>query len=132
MAKAYSDDLRRKLLEAHQEKEGSLTELAARFRVSVTWAKRISATKRITGRMEKPAAGPRGPRSRLTPEIREQLRGWIRQQPDLTLKEMRQRLGVELQLPVSVARLWTVIGEMGLRLKKSHSMPPSKTRQRAV
>jgi len=85
MAKAYSDDLRRKLLEAHQEKEGSLTELAARFRVSVTWAKRISATKRSTGRMEKPAAGPRGPRSRLTPEVLEQLRGWIGQQPDLTL-----------------------------------------------
>jgi transposase len=38
MAKAYSDDLRRKLLEAHQEKEGSLRELATRFRGSVTWA----------------------------------------------------------------------------------------------
>ena len=127
MSRAYSDDLRRKLLEAHEEKAGSLRELAARFRASVSWAKTISATKRRTGRMEKPAAGPRGPRSRLTPEVREQLSGWIGKQPDLTLREMRQRLSTELQLTVSMGRLWTVLQEMGLRLKKSHSMPPSKT-----
>jgi transposase len=82
--------------------------------------------------MEKPAAGPRGPRSRLTPEVREQLRGWITKQPDLTLMEMRRRLDSELQLPVSVGRLWTVIQEMGLRLKKSRSMPPNKTPWRGV
>ena len=132
MARAYSDDLRRKLLEAYEEKAGSLTELAARFRVSVSWAKTISATRKRTGRMEKPAAGPRGPRSRLTPEVREQLGGWIRQQPDLTLMEMRQRLSAELQVSVSMGRLWTVIREMGLRLKKSHSTPPSKTRRPGV
>ena len=132
MARAYSDDLRRKLLEAYEEKAGSLTELAARFRVSVSWAKTISATRKRTGRMEKPPAGPRGPRSRLTPAVREQLRGWISQQPDLTLMEMRQRLSAELQLSVSMGRLWTVIREMGLRLKKSHSTPPSKTRRPGV
>jgi len=35
MARAYSDDLRRKLLEAHQQSEGTLEELAERFRVSL-------------------------------------------------------------------------------------------------
>lgn len=130
MAKAYSDDLRRKLLEAHQQGEGSLPQLAARFRVSVSWAKTISAALGRTGRMERPPAGPRGPRSKLTEEVRKQLRGWIAEQPDLTLMEMQRRLSRERRLAVSVGRLWAVLREMGLRLKKSHSMPPSRTANR--
>ncbi|MSV36272.1 MAG: hypothetical protein EXQ47_11850, partial [Bryobacterales bacterium] len=50
--------LRRKLLEAHQQGEGSLEQLAVRFRVSVSWAKRISMMLGRTGRMERPPAGP--------------------------------------------------------------------------
>jgi len=132
MAKAYSDDLRRKLLEAHQQREGSLAELAARFRVSVSWAKRISMTLGRSGRMERPAGGPRGPRSKLTLEVRKQLRVWIASQPDLTLKEIQGRLHRELRLRASIGRLWAVLQGMGLRLKKSRSMPPSKTRKRTA
>src|SRR6266849_1148731 len=112
MAKAYSDDLRRKLLEAHQQGEGSLAQLAARFRVSVSWAKSISATLRRTGRRERPPAGRRGPRGKLTQEI-------------------QKRLPRDLRLPVSIGRLWGVLQEMGLRLKKSRSTPPSRTPKQA-
>lgn len=132
MAKAYSDDLRRKLLEAHQQGEGSLEQLAVRYRVSVSWAKRISMTLGRTGRMERPPGGPRGPRSKLTPEVQKQLRVWIAAQSDLTLAEIQKRLQRELRLPVSIGRLWGVLQEMGLRLKKSRSMPPSRTPKRAV
>jgi transposase len=132
MAKAYSDDLRRKLLEAHQQGEGSLVQLAARFRVSVSWAKSISATLRRTGRMERPPAGPRGPRSKLTPEVQKRMGAWIATQPDLTLMEMQRRLQRDLRLPVSIGRLWGVLQEMGLRLKKSRSTPPSKTPKQAA
>jgi transposase len=131
MAKAYSDDLRRKLLEAHREGEGSLEQLAARFRVSVSWAKSVSATLRRTGQMERPPAGRRGPRSKLTPEVQQQLRSRISRQPDLTLAELQQRLQQQRRLYSSLSRLWEVLGEMGLRLKKSHSTPPSRTPQQA-
>ena len=130
MAKAYSDDLRRKLLEAHQQGEGSLKKLAGRFRVSESWARRISMTLGRTGRMERPPAGPRGPRSKFTPEVRKQLRDWIAKQADLTLKELQARMHGELQLRISMGRLWILLHEMGLRLKKSHSTPPSRTPQR--
>ena len=132
MARAYSDDLRRKLLEAHRQGEGSLAQLAARFRVSHSWAKGISATLTKTGRMERPPAGPRGPRSKLTPEVRKQLRCWIASQPDLTLAELQRRLVRERRLRVSIGRLWTVLREMGLRLKKSHSTLPNRTRKQSV
>jgi transposase len=119
MAKAYSDDLRRKLLEAHREGEGSLERLAARFRVSVSWTKAASATLRRTEKMERPPAGPRGPGSKLTPEVQQQLRIWIARQPDLTLAELQQKPLDRRQRYSSLSRLWEVLRAMGLRLKKA-------------
>jgi hypothetical protein len=54
MARAYSDDLRRKLLEAHQDGEGTLEELAKQFRLSAAWARKISAYFHCSGKMERP------------------------------------------------------------------------------
>jgi transposase len=53
MARAYSDDLRRKLLEAYDRGQGSLSELAQRFGVSRGWAWNISAARKLTGRIER-------------------------------------------------------------------------------
>jgi transposase len=131
MATAYSDDLRRKLLEAYERNEGSLPELADRFSVSVAWAKKISAHKTRTGKMERSPGRRRGPASKITEEIQKELRGWIAAQSDLTLAEMQLRLYEQRKLEVSVSRLWTVLRSMGMRLKKSRSMPPSKTPKRA-
>ena len=130
MAKVYSDDLRRKLLEAHQRGEGSLSSLAARFSVSVGWAKKVSRTLLHTGQMERPSGAKRGPASKLTGPVRERVGAWIAAQSDLTLAELRARLARELDLSVSVGRLWTVLREMNLRLKKSRCTPPSRTPKR--
>jgi transposase len=113
-------------LKAHQRGAGSLSQLAQRFDVSLAWAKKISATLRSTGKMERPAGGRRGPASKMTAEVQEDLRSWIGQQPDLTLAELQDRLWKQRKLEVSVGRLWTVLRDMGLRLKKSRSTPPSK------
>jgi transposase len=130
MASAYSDDLRRKFFEAYQRGDGSLAVLAGRFGVSVGWAEKLMRTVRQTGRTERPAGKRRGPASKLTPELRETMRGWIQAQPDLTLAELQQRLWTAQEVEVSISRLWTVLGEMGLRLKKSHSTPLSRIRRR--
>ncbi len=127
MAKAYSDDLRRKLIEAHQQGEGSLEVLARRFHVSVGWARKVSATYRRSGSWARPPSGPRGPRSKFTVEIRQQVGEWMAEQPDLTLHELQSRLHEELRLRASIGRLWSLLREMGLRLKKKRSTPPSKT-----
>ena len=131
MPKVYSDDLRRKLLEAHRRGEGSLPSLAGRFSVSVGWAKKVSRALLHTGQMERPPGAKRGPASKLTGQVRERLRAWIAAQADLTLAELRARLAQELDLSVSVGRLWTVLREMNLRLKKSRFTPPSRTPKRA-
>ena len=128
MAKAYADDLRRKFIEAHQQGEGSLEVLARRFQVSVGWAKKVSATFRRSGSWARPPSGRRGPRSKCSAEIRRQVGAWIAEQPDLSLHEVQSRLREELRLRASIGRLWSLLRELGLGLKKSRSTPLSKTR----
>ena len=130
MAKAYSDDLRRKLLEAHDRGEGSLRQLAQRFGVSVPWAWKISRQRRRSGQMER-VEQRHGPPSRMTAAVQASLRGLVREQPDLTLMELQQRLWVSERVRVSFQHLWRVLQNMGLRLKKSRSMPKNKTRWRS-
>lgn len=129
MASPYSDDLRRKFFEAYQRGDGSFAVLAVRFGVSQGWAEKLMRDLRRTGRIERPQGGKRGPASKLTAERRERMAVWIQAQPDLTLAELQLRLWEEQQVEVSLSRLWTVLGEMGFDLKKSHSTPPSRTRK---
>ena len=127
MAQAYSDDLRRKLLEAYQAGEGSLASLAVRFRVSVGWAKKISAALLHTGEMKRPAGAKRGRRSRITAEALEFLAARVREQPDRTLEKLREDLEREQRIVIGTTQLWVVLKRMGLRFKKNRSMPLSRT-----
>src|SRR5208282_4597030 len=128
MAKAYSDDLRRRILQAYEQREGSEARLAQRFRVSVSYVKKIRRQLRHTGKMERVPHHP-GRKPKCTPSVREQLRRWLEQQPDLTLAEMQEQLRQQARLSVSLPSLWTVLGRIGMRLKKSHSTRKSATRK---
>ena len=129
MARAYSDDLRRKILEAYGRGSGSLEELAQRVGVSHGYTKKIRKQQLRSGQMER-VPQRYGTRSRTTPEIRAQLREMIRRQPDLTLAELQSRLYENSRVPLSVSRLWRVIRKMGLPLKKSRSTRRSRTRRK--
>jgi transposase len=128
MARAYSDDLRRKFLQAYEKKKGTLEQLAERFEVSVGWAKKISARRTRTGQIERPP-WRHGPVSRVTVAVEDWMREQIRRQPDLTLMELQQQLERAQGLGLSIGRLWLALRQMGLRLKKSHSTPKNKTRR---
>ena len=125
MAKAYADDLRRKLLQAHDRDQGSLRVLAERLGVSAGWAWKISALRRRTGKMERPRQR-HGPVSRVTPAVEAWLRERVRSQPDVTLAELQQQLERGAGLYLSIGRLWLALQKMGLRLKKSHSTRKNK------
>ena len=59
--------------------------------------------------MERLAGRTRGPASKITPEIQEELKGWIAQQSGLTLAELQLRLYQVRKVEVSLSRLWTVL-----------------------
>jgi transposase len=130
MGRAYSDDLRRKLLEAHDRGDGSLRALAKRFGVSAPYAWKISSQRRRSGQMER-VEQRHGPRSRMGPEVQASLRGLLQQQPDLTLAELQGQLEQRAHVTVSMQHLWRVLQKMGLRLKKNHSTRKSKTQSKS-
>lgn len=120
MARAYSNDLRRKFLHSYDRGKASLEELAEQYGVSVGWAKKISARRTRTGQIDF-LPYRHGPESRATEEVKQWLRARVREQADLTLVELQQGLVEEQKVELSVSRLWRVLKDLGLRLKKSHS-----------
>lgn len=125
MARPYSNDLRRKLLEAYDQGKGSLAELAEQFCVSLAWAWKISSARKRTGQVERPAYR-HGPKSRIDEQV---LSALLRARPDITLPELQAEFENKSGLHVSTQHLWRVLKRMGFRLKKSRSMPKSGTRK---
>jgi transposase len=100
--KPYSSDLRQRLVDAVERGEGSLRELADLFQVSLSFVVRLLRRYRDTGSVApKPHAG--GPTPRLDDHAVQQLLRLVREQPDATLAELRDRLGVPCSL-MTIAR----------------------------
>jgi len=129
MAGPYSNDLRRKFLQAYEKGKGTLGKLAEHVGVSVGWAKKISPARTRTGQIDRPP-WRRGPVSRVTGEVQQWIRERIGRQPDMTLMELQQQLQEAKGLRLSIGRLWLALRQMGLPLKKSHSTPRSKKHRR--
>lgn len=129
MAKPYSNDLRRKFLQSYDRGKASLRELAEQYAVSLGWAKKISARRSRTGQVDF-VPYRRGRKSRVTEAVQQWLRSQVREQPDLTLAELQQRLAEQEKVQLSVARLWWALKDLGLRLKKSHSTPGNGRRRK--
>ena len=107
----YSQDLRQRILETIQRREGSLRQIAQRFLVSLSFVVRLLQTYRRTGSIQ-PHRG--GNPAALGPEDLERLRDLVLQQPDATLEELRQRLGVAC----STMTICRALKKLGLPRKK--------------
>src|SRR5438552_3296321 len=109
----YSQYLRVRILKTVQRGEGSLRQIAQRFLVSRSFVVRLLQTYRRTGSIQpRPHRG--GNPAKLGPEDLERLRELVRQQPDATLEELRQRLGIAC----STMAICRALKKLGLPLKK--------------
>ena len=110
---AYSQDLRQRVLDAIARKEGSVRQIARRFVVSLSFVVRLLQLHRRTGSIDpKPPGG--GHPAALAPDDLERLQELVRQQPDATLEELRQRLGVSC----SLTTIWRALEKLRLPRKK--------------
>jgi transposase len=131
MPRAYSNDLRRKVLEAYAAGKGSVRALAERFGVSKGWVEKILRQQRQNGRMER-IEQRHGPRSRVTEAIEAYLCEELPKAPDRTLSEWQWVLREAHRLEMSVTQLWRVLNRMGLRLKKNRFTPPNRIPKRGA
>jgi transposase len=112
---AYSQDLRDRVLDALERGERP-SAIAVRFAVSRAWVYQVRDRLRRDGRRTALRIGGYR-RSRLQP-LEQTLRGWLREQADLTLAQMCERLarlGVQIKAPA----LWRQLDKWGLSLKKN-------------
>jgi transposase len=109
----FSQDLRQRIVDTVLRGEGTIRQIAERFLVSVSSVTRLLQLYRGTGSVEPRPHGGGNP-AVLTPEDLERLRELIRQQPDATLEECRQRLGVSC----SIMTISRALSRLGLPRKK--------------
>ena len=109
----YSQELRQRVLDTIRRGDGSVRQIASRFLVSVSFVTRLLQLHRTTGSVEPRPHGGGNP-AVLGPEDLERLRELIRQQPDATLEECRQRLGASC----STMTISRALRELGLPRKK--------------
>jgi transposase len=109
----YSKDLRERVAAAVDHGEGSQREIARRFRVSLTFVFRLLRRRRDADTLDpKPHGGC--PPTALGPDELRCLAELIRETPDATLEQLRQRGG----FPCSLTTLWRALRRLGLTRKK--------------
>ena len=124
--KPYSRDLRERIVAAYDRKEGSQPDIARRFSVSISFVEKLLARRRRLGTIDaKPHTG--GPAPRLDANGREILRQILREDNDLTLEELSERVRSRLGVELSSSRLGRIVRALDLPLKKSRSTPQSAT-----
>jgi transposase len=111
----YSSDLRERVAAAVDHHDGSIRWIARVFRVSTSFIVRLLQRRRAAGTLApEPHRGGRPPA--LGPGDLDRLAGLVREQPDATLEQLRQRGG----FTCSLKTLWLALDRLRLtREKKS-------------
>ena len=124
--KAYSTDLRQKIIAAWQRGQTTQRAIAELFGVSVSFVEKLLQRYRTTGTFApKPHGG--GQKRRLDTDADQRILAWIQAQPDLTLAELQSKTHQELGIHLSLATLCRNLKRLGLTRKKSPSRPSSVT-----
>jgi len=120
MPAPISLDLRRRVVKAYTDGEGTYEELAARFDVGRASVDRLLRLDRETGSVAAKATG--GSKSILADDDMESIQFIVLAEPDITLSTLREKFiadgGAER---VSTSTLWRAVRRLGLTRKKSRS-----------
>jgi transposase len=125
--KAYSNELRRKIVAAYERGQRSQREIAELFGVSPATVRNFVRRQRERG---SPDALPRGggAPARIGTAARAELRRRLASAPDSTLAEAREHLEREVGVRVGLSAVCRTLAKLGLARKKSRSTPVSATR----
>jgi transposase len=117
MARAYSIDLRKRVIEAYEAGEGSQGEIAKRFKIGLTTFRTYWIRYRDLGEI----AGKEYRHGRL-PKIEakgeEIIRNLLANKPDLTLLELCEHYQKKRRVKVSISMMFRACQKLNLRLKK--------------
>jgi transposase len=115
--KPYSMDLRERVIKDCDAGIGT-TAVARKYSVSPAWVRRLKQHRRERGDIQPRTGG--GSRGRKID--RHRLKELVTQQPDATLIELRDRLGIKVT-PWAISK---ALRQLELTFKKSPCTPPSR------
>ena len=118
---SLSMDLRRRVVAAYRNKEGSYVVLAARFSVSRAVVGKLVRQERELGTLE-PLVLLRGRKPAISGEKEVELLRHLKDHPDATLRERIEALGLDC----TVKTMWQTLRRLKWRYKKSRRGPVSK------
>lgn len=125
MAKAYSIDLRKRVAEAYEQGEGSMRELAKRFRVSLNFVKRLRHRYQEEQTLEPKKHGGGNPQ-RVKGEVEEGfLRSLLKEKNDRTLEEFVREFEQQFKKTMSVSTMHETLKRMNWTHKKKVFMIPN-------
>ena len=111
--KPLSNDLRERILDAVDRREGSRRQIASRFSVDVSTITRLLQLRRQSGGFQpRPHAG--GTEPTLDQEGLQRLRKLVEEAPDATLEQHKQGLGIS----GSIMIVWRGLKQLGITRKK--------------
>lgn len=118
MPAPLSVDLRQRILDAYQAKEGSQRQLAERFKVSLSFIRDLMRHHRETGTVQpKPHGG--GAVAKLSKEQLPIVEALVKAQPDALLTELCDRFAEQTGIEVSVSTMQRVVSQLRLSVKKN-------------
>ena len=122
--KAYSIDLRKRVLAAYDSAKYSVNHIAERFQVTTRWIQKLRQQRKQEG-----SIAPRPPNKGRKPVFQgknlEKLEQFIKAHPDATLEETKQHfLGV---VECSIVTIHNTLKRLELRYKKNPCVPVNKT-----
>ena len=124
--KAFTVDLRERVINAVESGQYSQAEVSEQYQVSLSFVEKLWARQRSTGDITPKLYTP-GPKRVLEP-----YGAWIRaavdEQPDLTLEELCDLLEAERGVSVHPSMMWRELMRLKLPLKKSRSTTARGTR----
>ncbi|MGB5972178.1 MAG: IS630 family transposase, partial [Nodosilinea sp.] len=126
--KAYSLDLRQKIIETYENEPISQRQIANRFRVAPSVVTRLLKQYRETGQLA-PKPRPGRPRA-LSPEQEQVVKDLVSATPDINLGELCQALNEQSGVSVSESTMCRVMKRLNLTSKKKALHPSEKASER--
>jgi putative transposase len=119
--KAYSLDLRQKIVEAYLGGQGSMQQMAEQFNVARSFVQKLVKRYQDEGTLEaKPRGGNVAPK--LAPEHWPVVQELVEADNDATLEELCQRVEERTGVRISISVLCRLLQKLELPRKKSRSM----------
>jgi putative transposase len=128
---AYSEDLRRPVVAAYAQREGSMRVLARRFKVSLGFVRDLRKRYRTTGELQ-PKAYRRGAKPKVEAAGEHYLQALIKQAPALTLWELSERYERRWGVRVSKSAMDRTLPRLRITRKKTALRSTPRQRPRSA